>query len=204
MSYIDTFDHEYLGVLGYLPIYHPLVSVAGGHSEDDFSCAPSDLVLGGGGGEHPGLVVRHLECSVACFLLEFVSEDDESGIDPNAVRWLQDALCESRTAALNFFGWSIRDMARLLEMAKSDLHSSPLREDQSVEDWILTSIGEFVFYSLADLNPVPLEILAAFTSIARPIVNNVRCQPPGYPCEFGRRVVDGGLKWGVSRWRTEC
>lgn len=27
MSYIDTFDHEYIGNIGYLPIYHPLSTI---------------------------------------------------------------------------------------------------------------------------------------------------------------------------------
>jgi hypothetical protein len=29
MSYVDGFDHEYLGHLGYLPIHHPLVVIEG-------------------------------------------------------------------------------------------------------------------------------------------------------------------------------
>lgn len=56
MSYIDGFDHEIIGTLGYLPIYHPLEAIEGdgGWGAYDFNASPQNLVLGGGSGEHPG------------------------------------------------------------------------------------------------------------------------------------------------------
>ena len=47
MSYIDSFDHEYIGHLGYLPLYHSLVEVEGDkRGSYDFSASPQNLVLG--------------------------------------------------------------------------------------------------------------------------------------------------------------
>ena len=76
MSYIDGFDHEIIGTLGYLPIYHPLETIEGdgGWGAYDFSATPQNLVLGGGSGEHPGLVVHHLPTLAARFLLDSLTE----------------------------------------------------------------------------------------------------------------------------------
>jgi hypothetical protein len=42
MSYIDTFDHEYVANFAILPLYHPIVNVEGLGGED-FSCGPKIL-----------------------------------------------------------------------------------------------------------------------------------------------------------------
>ena len=48
MSYIDSFDHEYIGSLGYLQIYRPLQEIKGDKwGEYDFSAKPNNLILGG-------------------------------------------------------------------------------------------------------------------------------------------------------------
>lgn len=70
MSYIDTIEHELVGYLNGLSIYHPIETV---NSEKwgnyDFSCSPKNLVIGGGAGEHPGLVIHGLDCLVVGYLL---------------------------------------------------------------------------------------------------------------------------------------
>ncbi|WP_417533835.1 hypothetical protein [Marinobacterium stanieri] len=51
MSYIDSYDHEYIGSLGYLPIYRPLQVIEGDKwGGYDFSATPDNIVLGGGSG----------------------------------------------------------------------------------------------------------------------------------------------------------
>ena len=71
MSYIDAYDHEYIGSLGYLPIYRPLQVIDGDKwGGYDFSATPDNLVLGGGSGEHPGLVVHKPGSLVAKFLYD--------------------------------------------------------------------------------------------------------------------------------------
>ena len=69
MSYIDTFDNEFVGYFGGIPVYHPLEVVPA--SPDDpaqFACGPDNLVIGGGSGEWPGLVVKDAGETVACFV----------------------------------------------------------------------------------------------------------------------------------------
>lgn len=198
MSYIDTFDHEYCGHLGYLPIYHPLETVQNG---DEFDCDPSCLVLGGGSGEHSALIVEKLEFVVASFLLDIVEQQTEIDISPNTVEKLQDIYCDTRDSAFLFNKWSIREYAAIQEMAKSKVNFTPLKEDQSVEDWIFSSLGEFVYFSLPELVALPEKVLIEFRKAdlgAR--LCNVRCLPFGYPKLYGRLVIDGELKWGKHRF----
>jgi hypothetical protein len=202
MSYIDTFDHEYLGNLGYLPIYHPLVTeICGKWGDNEFSCSPQNLVLGGGGGEHPALVIHRLEVLVASFILEQLTDENEKLLSPENVDWLSSCMGINTSEVLEYCGWNLRDSARFVEMAKSTSHFRPLKEDQSVEDWLFMSLGEFIYYSLPDLNPVPLEVLDDFKKIEiRSIMQNVKTNPPGYPQCAGRLIVDGTLVWGNHRW----
>ncbi len=62
MSYIDCFKHELVGMLGYLPVYHPLEGVDG-----SFICGAHQLLLGGGGREHSALVIENSTSAVAYF-----------------------------------------------------------------------------------------------------------------------------------------
>jgi hypothetical protein len=196
MSYIDTFDHEYCGQIGYIPIYHPLQAVDDG---DEFNCDPSCLVLGGGSGEHPALVIKRLDYLVALFLLEIINDENETIVGIDTFRFLQDISCESDP--YRFEDWSVRHFAALLEMARSNLNWKPIEDNQSVEDWLFTSIGEFVYFSLPELNPLPEYILEKFRLIeVLPVMRNVTCLPPGYPDFHGRVVENGQLIWGKRRF----
>lgn len=53
MSHIDSFKHEIVGLFGGLLVYHPLEDIQG-----DFVCTPKCLLIGGGSGEHPALVIE--------------------------------------------------------------------------------------------------------------------------------------------------
>ena len=200
MSYIDCYDHEYIGCLGYLPIYRPLHNIDGeawgGH---DFSATPKNLILGGGSGEHPGLVVHKLQSLVATFLYDQITETDEEQISKCDSDYLID-LCYSEQI-LEFCGWSINQYAALKQMAQSATFMTPLKEDEEVEQWLCKSLGELVFFSLHDLNPEHDRL----ANIFRPFditatMRNVLCPPPGFPKCGGRKVVDGKVSWGLYRW----
>jgi hypothetical protein len=158
MSYIDCFDHEYIGRLGYLPIYRPLQVIEGEEwGAYDFSATPDNLVLGGGSGEHPGLVIHKLECAAAKFLYYHIDEEHKE---------------------------------------------NPLKDDEEVEDWLIKSIGELVYFSLHELNSEHLrlaEIFAPFQIWSS--MGNVACNPPGYPITGGRIVEDEKVCWGKHRWQ---
>lgn len=212
MSYIDTFNHEYIGVLNGLPIYHPLEIVQGDKSGGyDFSCSPENLVLGGGSGEHPGLVIHHLERTVAQYLLfdierkrEFFS--DRGYVEPSVQ--IMDRLtdigypCEDADV-LEFCGWQMSDTHKFVEDARSGLNNSPLKEKQSVEDWILLSVGQLVYFSLGELNPHQQEMDA----MSGPPWNvgywmsNVMCPPPNHIKSKKKSMTDSSFKYrGFFRW----
>jgi hypothetical protein len=70
MSYIDTFDHELVGFFAGLPLYHPLEAVMGSGG-DEFGCTPLHLMLGGGDGEHPEVVLALRDLGVPVVLKPF-------------------------------------------------------------------------------------------------------------------------------------
>jgi hypothetical protein len=202
MSYIDTFDHEYIGSINGLPIYHPLEEVLSPKWGDyDFACSPKNLVIGGGSGEHPGLILHKLEALVAKFICYQLSEEREENLLEQDLEWLQDLAWTPDSETLEFCGWSLRQMAEFVAMASSPIHSNPLREEQSAEDWLSWSIGELVYFSLPDLNPLQpkFENLMGLQPV-NAIMRNVMCDPPGYPLCAGRTVENGKIHWGRYRW----
>ncbi|MEO1621871.1 MAG: hypothetical protein AAFU53_12680, partial [Cyanobacteria bacterium J06632_3] len=110
MSYIDTIDNEYVAHLAGYPIYHPLDSISDrpyGHF--DFGCSPSNLVLGGGSGEHPGLVIHRLDALALHFVDASINgltpeEDDNKMCD-----WfpIDDYLFLGWENHFEFAGWSV-------------------------------------------------------------------------------------------------
>lgn len=161
MSYIDTLHHEQVGSLAGYPLYHPTMQ----HKNDegwgaaDFAAGPQNLVLGGGSGEHPGLVVHKFDQIVRLYLLhvidlhvgagterspEFEAFEDEllRGLEVRFDRWYE------------FCGWGIEQMATLLERAKAGPNlGTPYDPDvhTSVEHWLAYSLGEFCVMDMPDL-----------------------------------------------------
>jgi len=200
MSYIDSYEHEYIGSLGYLPIYHPLQEIEGDDwGGYDFSASPGDLILGGGSGEHPGLVVHKLESSAAKFLYDQLTEEEEESLAKSDKEYLLN-LCYADDV-LEFCDWTVRQYANLTAMAASEAFGSPLEEDEAVEDWLRKSLGELVYYSLPELNPEHEKLAAMFSRFSiDATMHNVLCVPPGYPPCGGRRTTDGESTWGYHRW----
>jgi hypothetical protein len=210
MSYIDTIDHELIGYLNGLPIYHPLESVSKGTwGEYDFSCSPSNLVLGGGSGEHPALILHKLESFVAKYILfdddQKVKHFADRGYKPleeDVLNQLID-ISEVEDKVLEFCDWSMIQTYDFVELAKSRLHSTPLLEAQSVEKWIQLSIGELIYFSLGDLNPAKIKI-DNLLNIEWPIahwMNNVTCPPPNYIKSKKESLSQTGFQLkGFFRW----
>lgn len=205
MSYIDSFDHEYIGQLGYLPIYHPLETldrVKWGNY--DFGADPTNLVLGGGSGEHPGLVLHHLESFVAKFLLDRITEDDEKLMSKDDKAFVIDLAFVNYSELLEFCDWRISEIARFYEMAKSPAMGRPLdvEEDEMMEEWLVKSIGELVYYALPELNPQHKRLSKIFEDCEiHPVMRNVLIPPPGYPSKGGRQLVNNKTVWGLHRFQ---
>ena len=202
MSYIDSFDHEYIGHLGYLPLYHSLVEVEGDkRGSYDFSASPQNLVLGGGSGEHPGLVIHNLASVVAKYLYFQLSDEEIDTLTEEEEEYVTDLYSISSDDILEFCGWSIRQYADFLRMSSSEALSCPLSDSEDAEDWLIRSIGEIVYFSLPDLNPDHEKLMSIFREFSMgATMRNISCTPPGYPKVAGRKIENGKVKWGIYRW----
>ena len=215
MSYIDTIEHELVGYFNGLPIYHPLETIAtekwGAY---DFSCSPVNLVIGGGAGEHPGLVIHNLEYLVVGFLLSAfdkiitIKEENRYYCDfespsEELIESLNGMLYQTDGKFLEFCSWSMKNIKDFVELAKSPLHSTPLLEENNSEEWIKDSIGEFVYYSLPELNPLHDEILNLLDTkySVGYWMRNVTCPPPNHVKSKKESLqLDSFKRHGFFRW----
>ncbi|MCG8472064.1 MAG: hypothetical protein MI742_09425 [Desulfobacterales bacterium] len=200
MSYIDSYDHEYIGALGYLPIYRPLEVIEGDKwGGYNFSATPDNLILGGGSGEHPGLIVHRLDSVVARFLYDQMTDAEEAGVSEADLDIITDLSYSE--GVFEFCGWTIRQYANLAQMAAWEGFSTPLSDGEGVEGWLSRSIGELVYFSLPEMNPEQNRLAELFNDVSiNATMRNVVCTPPGYPPCGGRRVVEGEILWGVHRF----
>jgi hypothetical protein len=202
MSYIDSIDHEFIGKIGYLPIYHPLENLEGEQrNHQDFSATTQNLILGGGSGEYPSLVFHKLSSVVSRFLYFNLTEQEMDLLSEEEEDYICSLYYVDTDEILEFCGWTARQYSDLLEMSRSKLLGTPLSEDEDVEDWLIRSIGELIFFSLKDLNPEHERLEAIFKRFGiSAYMNNVVCIPPGYPKICGRVRNNGELQWGHHRW----
>lgn len=207
MSYIDCFKHELVGYLNGLPIYHPLEDCIGGEFGDfDFSCTPDNLLIGGGSGEHPALVLHNLSSLVASYLYLAIEKRKEYWpelefiIPENIKNELDDIFYEK--ADLEFCGWSMRQHSEFYVNAQSPLHVSPLKPEEHAEEWIENSIGEFIYYSLPELIPMKYkEIFDYFRGLEIGFwMNNVVCPPPNYIKTRKQSIDNNWPEIGHFRW----
>lgn len=203
MSYIDTFDHELVGFFAGLPLYHPLEVVAGSGSAE-FGCTPDQLVLGGGDGEHPAIVLTHPTAAVVAFL-ESMAPPDDPQLSAEAQAFMDEM--PSLDECLRFAGWYIADFAAFHERCMSSAFVTPFNaaEDGLLEAWALRNLGEFVYFALPELAPEARTRLADLCAVVRrPRYFNVQILPPGYVASAGRRrAASGEVIWGAYAWATE-
>lgn len=209
MSYIDTFDHEFVGFFGRLPVYHPLVV----HTDDDdgFSCSPDNLVIGGGSGEHPAVVLASAERAVASFVLDWMEDANKDhnrltgDVKTNMEAWdlwsidRLDEVTISQALIFEHRRWNVERYHGFFEMCCSPAMHTPLKPGISLEEWLLASFGEFILLTMPELVP-NLEVhLAGLRNVAYPLYTNILLPPPGYRVFAGRRVINGKLVYG-QRW----
>ncbi len=210
MSYIDTIKHELVGYINGLPIYHPVEAVKyGGWGDYNFSCNPENLVIGGGAGEHPALVIHNLGSLAASYILLCIERHSEYFADTftappeETINRLSDIAFDSGEH-LEFCHWSMTHFRDFVELAKSPLHATPLLEKQTPEGWIKKSIGEFVYFSLPELNSFHEEInnLPGIEGwFPGYWMSNVTCPPPNYIKSKKESLRGSGFKeHGFFRW----
>jgi hypothetical protein len=206
MTYIDTFDHELVGFFAGLPLYHPTETVRAHPHADEFGCTSGQLVLGGGPGEHPALVVTDAGAAVLHFLHFWLELAHDGRLEePNtSLAALPEAPLPER--CLCFAGWHVQTYADLYDRCQSPAIPTPYDQRQHglVEEWILGSLGEFIHFALPELAAQTLRGLPQVRRrVTRPIFYNVTILPPNFGAPAGRtHTAAGAVVWGNYPWRT--
>jgi hypothetical protein len=206
MSYIDCRDHSYVGLFFGYPVYHPL-----DRYDDEFDADPTNFVIGGGSGEHPGMVVTSLE---GCLMRYLQLCYDAQGKDyPD---WLDDLIenCLYFDGDRELFEheWPFRSIERLstevraaYAKAAERCYSHKLAIPYHTEEMMAQMFGEFIYYSGRKMiKPKIFEVIDANLQKHEAIVLFEAIQVPtkGYPISGGRRLqeVDGVPKviWNLA------
>ena len=181
MSYIDSFEHVLVGYFAGLPVYRPLVDIPGpedGTRDEDFGCSTHQLVIGGGSGEHPGLVLERAGAAMAAYALEsglFDLPGDETA-----------ALGEIIAAAPvhQRYGWRAdQDEAFAVRCQSVALYNPHGPERESLDHWLTLGLGEFAYLAMPDLAPDMAARLQPFQTATPDTAefNNILLPPPGLP-----------------------
>ena len=229
MSYIDTFDNEFVGYFGGIPVYHPLEVVPALPDDDprDFACGPENLVIGGGSGEHPGIVVKAPGEAVVCFVRAWLDEENpflspevRQAIQPAIEAWpdvdvdrpdvdVERLWSEWRRGewrhVFEFAGWRAADYVEFSGRCASRAFHRPYDpgKDGSLEHWLAASVGEFILLAMPELAEDAVQRLGDLRRhVSGGIYMNLLLVPPGYPV-WGRREVDNQVNWGISAWAIQ-
>lgn len=180
MSEIDQYNHTHVGYFCNLPLYR-IYEDTGPKASDEFVAAAGDLILGGGSGEHPAMVITNHDFLVNFWLGSYSNLGDDQDDD------MTPADC------FKFYGWRVENYVAFFEASKHTM--TPYDQDAhgSLESWMTLSFGELLLFSeekFRNKYPVVME-----THI--PIFNNVLCPPSRFPAVLGKMVEDGRVVWGV-------
>lgn len=214
MSYIDTFEHEFIGFFGGLPIYHPLEEVIGdSQAPASFSCNPNNLVIGGGEGEHPALVLERPDCAVVHFVTSWLKSSPKSLPDVEHVNeslwyapwddYIDDLLDVQSGEVFSFVEWDVKTYYNFYNRCISSRMFTPYEPGLHgwFEWWVAGCLGELIFFSLPDLVPNLPELLPqAYDIIQQPLYVNVVTPTPGVKIPYGRIRVNNQFTQGYSRW----
>lgn len=119
---------------------------------------------------------------------------------------LSNLLLEKNAAdLLTCYGWDMMTTANFVENAKSKLHATPFDDSFSyMEYWIRLSLGEFIHFSLPELNFranefAQLEDYGLFANLYW--MKNITCPPPNYLFSKKQSINGKGMyKRGFFRW----
>ncbi len=205
VSYIDTFDHEFVGFFVGLPLYHPTETVgAKAAHADEFGCSAATLVLGGGPGEYPALLVTDPGGAALHFLRFWLELAPDGRPDSATARTVvSDAPPAER--CLCFAGWHVSDYADFYARCQSPAIPTPYDAQLQgrVEEWILGSLGEFIYFAMPELATAALKALPDIRQrVNRPIFYNVTILPPNYGAPAGRAHRAKDVVWGNYPWQS--
>lgn len=180
MSTIDCFKHSFLGTFcEYVPIYIPHETI----DRDDLGADVGEIILGGGGGEHPALVISDLDSCVLSFLNYLVDDDcDYKSEDIDKILTEKDKkYLYYRNNTFIYYYWQIIHYASFHKAINryTEDYKFPFRDEM----YIQCSIGELVFHSLpfliTDLEVVKLR-LQIKPLVYHSIFSSIKVKPPEY------------------------
>jgi len=199
MSYIDTVDHSYVGRLFGWPVYHPL----GVYTDDEFDADPSNLVIGGGSGEHPGMVIKSLDACVLQYI-EFCYEYAKLE-EPD---WLGNLYNEVADSYFNLFDhkWPMQSVSTLaikVKAAFEEAVADKIKNPPHIENMLAIMIGEFLYYSARRLlsEKVNIALIEQFNDVwAFSFFEVITVPAKGYPSSGRRLGMENGeskVIWGL-------
>ena len=132
MSYIDLFKHEVLteDIFG-LPLYRALEDIKG----DEFKCNQGQLIIGGGGGEHPAIIIKDINNSIQIYLFH----------KKNLIPW-QEYNRYVEYDNLSFYDWSILTYVEFVDILKENGYV-----EEYPEFWIQFKVVEFILENHPEL-----------------------------------------------------
>lgn len=217
MSYIDTAPHQYCGRLAHVPLYHPQ-----GTYSDEFDADPSQLVLGGGSGEHVAVVLYPLVCAhqiVGDLIIAVLDANDKTssgdptmyvsnGLAEEALLGLElamEEIMERENMKSDFSDWSGHTWHRFVTHAMAWPGWRPYNPDEmAIEAWIEASVGEYVLVSAPELLSVHEELAPHVLTLRsietflglRPSYANVLQFPSGYNVGGrGKTISDRNMRF---------
>jgi hypothetical protein len=178
MSFIDGYRHRLVGYFGPIPVYRPLEDIDG--LPQDFACPRGGLVIGGGSGEWPGLVLTDPAGAVAEFLwLTYPERAKEAGW-ADAVR----QHLRSPHQCLDFTGWRVEDHVRFHRICTQAV-PNPFdgeRHEPGLESWLCCGLGELVFFAMPELAQALIgQLDEPHRDMHHVYWNNILLLPPGLP-----------------------
>ncbi|MBU2713170.1 hypothetical protein [Zooshikella harenae] len=189
MSHIDSFKHELVGLFGGLPIYHPLEEING-----DFQCNQHQLMLGGGSGEHPALIIKNPLAAVAWFIMDELDSLEDDSIDArdyplkqHCEKWkdtVRNSINWEYEANLYFCEWTVSTYKNFYDICVSPAMVNPFSEDadKSFEEWLILGFGEFIFFAMPELAASIMEKLdSPYKYFHHMTYNNILVVPKNFP-----------------------
>lgn len=155
MSTIDTGKHDVVGRLNGIPLYHPLERY-----DADFAADERHLVLGGGSGEHPAVVVPAITAAYA--MLRHIVDRREGegyrdyagvfGLTAERIEALEEEIFNSALPVVNYSDWGGNEWHHFVKNAGSALHHTPFElNSEAIEAWLERAIGEIAFVQYPEL-----------------------------------------------------
>lgn len=212
MSYIDIIQHEFVGYFAGYPIYHPLENKP--ESEvpaGEFPCTVDDLILGGGGGEHPGLIFKNPNYIVLTYIdLWF---HNESKFNENFTNEMYNHFSDimnitdydgSTSDSLYFCNWGVEEYHEFYVACSSNAVMSPfVKGERTVffEEWLVASFGELIFFSFPDMAlEIRSDMKEIFEYINKSIFHNILILPPNHVPNAGYLIKDKNISRNVTSW----